>query len=189
MNEIISLLSTRRSVPPHLLGGPGPDQAELDTMLRIASRVPDHGRLVPWRFLVTQGEARDRLGEVIATVFQADEPKAAPERVAQERSRLSRAPLVVGVVARPVLHVKIPEWEQVLSAGAVCMNLSVAANALGYGAQWVTGWAAYEPRALAILGLEPNEKLAGFIHIGTPTDRLPDRPRPALSDIVARWGA
>ena len=189
MNDTESLLLRRRSVAPHLLGGPPLDPGELDRLLTIAARVPDHGKLAPWRFLVIAGEARARLGDRIAAAFQADEPDAPADRLATERNRLSRAPTVVAVVSRARPHAKIPEWEQVLSAGAVCMNLVVAASALGYGAQWLTGWAAYERRALDIVGLAAHEKIAGYVHIGTPTERLSDRPRPALADIVSHWGA
>lgn len=186
MNEILGVLEQRRSVPPHLLLSPGPNPAELDRILAVASRIPDHGKLAPWRFLVIEGEARDRVGAMIEDAFRADEPAAAPDRVAQERGRLARAPLVVAVVSRARPHVKIPEWEQRLSAGAACMNLVVAANALGYGTSWLTEWYAYDRRVLDGLGLASDENLAGFIHIGTPREPMADRPRPALAEIVTR---
>lgn len=186
MNATIDLLRTRRSAPPQLLSEPGPDPDELDTLLRLASRVPDHGKLTPWRFLVIAGEARGRLGDAIADAFAADEPNAAADRTEAERKRLARAPLVIGVVARPRPHPKIPEWEQILSAGAVCMNLIVAANAMGFGATWLTEWIAYDRRILDGLGLEPDERLAGFIHVGRAAGPQPDRPRPDLADIVTR---
>lgn len=155
-------------------------------MLTIASRVPDHGKLAPWRFLVIEGEARLRVGAMIATAFQADERGAAEDRVAVERQRLARAPLVIGVVSSARPHIKIPGWEQVLSAGAVCMNLVIAANAMGYGTAWLTEWFAFDRRILDQLGLAPSETMAGFIHIGRPPEPQPDRPRPALADIVTR---
>jgi nitroreductase len=155
-------------------------------MLTLASRVPDHGKLAPWRFIVIEGEARHRVGEMIATAFRADEPDAAEDRIAVERGRLARAPLVIGIVSCARPHVKVPEREQVLSAGAVCMNLIVAANAMGYGTAWLTEWFAFDRRILDALGLAPTEVMAGFIHIGRPPDPLPDRPRPALADIVTR---
>ena len=184
MNDLLDLLRTRRSIPPQNLEGPGPSGAELDDLLTIAARVPDHGRLVPWRFLVIAGEARQRIGEGIAAAFSADEPNAPAERVAIERSRLARAPLVVAVVSRARPHAKIPEWEQVMSAGAVCMNLVVAANAMGYGTAWLTEWIAFDRRVLDGLGLAPDETVAGFVHIGRASERPADRARPALTDIV-----
>ena len=149
--------------------------------------MPDHGKLAPWRFIVFAGEARDRAGAIIADAFAADEPDAAPERVASERNRLARAPLVIGVVSAARPHVKIPEWEQVLSAGAVCTNLIVAANALGFGTAWLTEWFAYDRRVLDAFGLAPDESVAGFIHVGRPGEIPSDRPRPVLADIVTRF--
>jgi nitroreductase len=148
--------------------------------------VPDHGKLAPWRFIVIEGEARERIGETIAAAFQADDPDAGEERVATERRRLARAPLVVAVVSAARPHVKIPEWEQVLSAGAVCMNLIVAANLLGYATSWLTEWYGFDRRILDALGLAPNEELAGFVHIGRASEVPADRQRPNLSDIVTR---
>jgi nitroreductase len=182
----LDLLESRRSVAPHLLEEPGPGPEELDRLLTIAARVPDHGKLAPWRFLVIAGEARARIGAEIAAAFQADEPGASPERIAQERGRLTRAPLVIGVVSAARPHAKIPEWEQVLSAGAVCMNLVVAANAMGYGTSWLTEWYGYDRRILDALGLAPTESLAGLIHIGRSPGPQPDRARPNLSEIVTR---
>ncbi|OHV14833.1 nitroreductase [Methylorubrum extorquens] len=182
----LNLLRTRRSVPPILLDGPGPTAEELDGWLAIAARVPDHGKLSPWRFLVIEGEARERVGAIIEQTFLADFPQADEKRRAQERQRLAHAPTVVGVVSRAGPHVKIPEWEQVLSAGAVCMNLVVAANAAGYATAWLTEWFAYDRRVLDALGLDPAERIAGFIHIGRAREVPSDRPRPDLAQIVTR---
>jgi nitroreductase len=186
MNDELAFLARRRSVPPRLMTGPGPDEAQLDTLLTIAARVPDHGKLAPWRFIVIEGEARHRMGEVIAAAFQADEPGAEPEKIAAERARLARAPLVVAVVSTARPHVKIPEWEQVLSAGAVCMNLIVAANLLGYSTSWLTEWYSFDRRVLEALGVGPHEELAGFIHIGRASEVPADRQRPNLAEIVTR---
>lgn len=185
MNDLDVFLK-RRSPAPQTLAGPAPSPSELDTLLTIASRVPDHGKLVPWRFLVFEGEGRARGGRIIAEAFRADEPDAAPERVETERARLSRAALVVGVVSSARPHVKIPEWEQVMSAGAVCTSLILGATAMGFGAVWLTEWYAYDRRVLDAFGLAPHETVAGFIHVGRPTETRPDRPRPALADIVTR---
>jgi nitroreductase len=187
MNKALDLLRTRRSVAPHLLGEPGPTAAELNDLLTIAMRVPDHGRLTPWRFIVLEGEGRQRIGEVIAAAYRADEPVADETRIAAERERLARAPLVVAVVSRARPHVKIPEWEQTLSAGAVCMSLVIAANAMGFGTSWLTEWYGFDRRVLDALGLEPDENIAGFIHIGRVTTPPVERPRPVLADLVTRF--
>jgi nitroreductase len=183
----IDLLRTRRSLKPVELTAPGPSPADLDTLLTIASRVPDHGKLTPWRFIVFEGDARLKAGEAIAAAFRAKYPDANPDQVDFERQRLARAPLVIAVVSRAAPHVKIPEWEQVLSSGAAAMNLVVAAHALGYGAAWITEWYAYDRSVLDALGLAPHEKITGFVHIGRPAQVPDDRPRPALADIVTRF--
>jgi len=183
----IELLRTRRSLKPVELTGPGPSPADLDTLLTIASRVPDHGKLIPWRFVVFEGDGRRKAGEAIAAAFLAKYPDAKPEQVEFERNRLARAPLVVAVVSRAAPHVKIPEWEQVLSSGAAAMSLVVAAHALGFGATWITEWYSYDRAVLDALGLAPHEKITGFVHIGRPAQAPEDRPRPALADIVTRF--
>src|ERR1700761_563466 len=157
---------------PREMTGPGPSPAELETILTIASRVPDHGKLTPWRFIVFEGDARTKAGDLIAAAFKAKYPDATAEQVAGEKGRLTRAPLVIAVVSRAAPHVKIPEWEQVLSAGAATMNLVTAAHALGFAANWITEWYAYDRGALDALGLAANEKIAGFVHIG----RMKEKP-------------
>ncbi len=189
MSDALKLLTTRRSFKATELAGPAPSAAELDTLLTIASRVPDHGKLTPWRFIVFEGEARQKAGAVIARAFRAKYPGAKPDHVEAERQRLMRAPLVVAVVSRAAPHVKIPEWEQVLSAGAAAMSLVLAAHALGYGANWITEWYAYERGVLDALGLAPHERIAGFIHIGRPPGPPEDRPRPPLDAIATRFPA
>ena len=189
MPDAIDLLKTRRSVKPIELTGPGPAVGELDTLLTVASRVPDHGKLTPWRFIVFDGDARVKAGAAIETIFKTDHPEATADQVAFERNRLSRAPLVVAVVSRAAPHAKIPEWEQVLSAGAAAMNLVTAAHALGYAANWITEWYAYDRRVLDALGVGVAEKIAGFVHIGRPVKPPEDRPRPPLQEIVTRFGS
>src|SRR6185369_5888350 len=188
MPDALELLKTRRSIKPVELAGPAPSAAEIETLLTIASRVPDHGKLVPWRFIIFEGQAREAAGDVIAAAFCAKYPQAKPEHVAAERSRLVRAPLVIAVVSRAAPHVKIPEWEQVLSAGAAAMSLVLAAHALGYAASWITQWYAYDRKVLDALGVAPEEKIAAFVHIGRPAQPGPDRPRPPLEQIVTRFG-
>jgi nitroreductase len=180
-------LRTRRSLKPVELTGPGPSAADLDTLLTIASRVPDHGKLTPWRFIVFEGDARLKAGDAIAAAFVSKYPDAKPEQIAFERTRLARAPLVIAVVSRAAPHVKIPEWEQELSSGAAAMSLVIAAHALGYGATWITEWYSYDRAVLDALGLAPHEKITGFVHIGRPAQVPEDRPRPALADIVTRF--
>ncbi len=187
MPDALELLKTRRSVKPMEMTGPPPSSAELDTLLTIASRVPDHGKLAPWRFIVFEGDARDKAGEAIANVFRADRPDATPEQIEFERRRLSRAPIVIAVVSRAGPHAKIPEWEQLHSSGASAMSLVLAAHAMGYAAAWLTEWYAYDRRVLDALGLAPNEKITGFVHVGRPAKPPEDRPRPPLSQIVTRF--
>jgi nitroreductase len=185
--DAIQLLKTRRSMKPREMTGPGPSPAELDTILTIASRVPDHGKLAPWRFIVFEGDARTRAGEVIAKVFAKKNPSAPAADIEVEKKRLTDAPLVIGVVSFTRQHPKVPPWEQELSAGASAMNIVTAATALGYGACWLTGWFAFDRDVLDGFGLKADEKLVGFIHIGTPGKPSDDRPRPPLSDIVTRF--
>jgi nitroreductase len=187
VTDAIELLKTRRSVKPREMTGPGPSAAELETILTIGARVPDHGKLAPWRFIIFEGEARMRAGEVIATVFARKNPGAAAADIETERKRLMDAPLVIGVVSFTRPHPKVPAWEQELSAGASVMNIVTAATALGYGACWLTGWFSFDRDVLDGLGLKPDEKLAGFVHIGKPTRPSEDRPRPVLSEIVTRF--
>lgn len=186
-NETLSLLRRRRSVPPWALAGPAPDAEQLEAMLSVAARVPDHGKLAPWRFIIFQGEGRERAGEAIADVFRSDNPGADPARIEVERKRLAHAPLVVGVVSRAAPHVKIPEWEQLLSAGAAAMNLMLAANALGFSTSWLTEWYSYDPRVRAALGLAEHERMAGFVHVGRATAAIEDRVRPSLADVVSHF--
>src|ERR1043165_2832635 len=189
MPEALELLKTRRSVKPIELTGPGPSAAEPDTILTVACRVPDHGKLTPWRFIVFDGDARLKAGAAIEAIFKADNPAATADQIAFERNRLARAPLVVAVVSRAAPHVKIPEWEQVLSAGAAAMNLVTAAHALGFAANWITEWYAYDRRVLDALGLAPSEKIAGFVHIGRPAKPPKAPPPPPLQEIVTRFGS
>jgi nitroreductase len=187
MPDALELLKSRRSVKPREMTAPGPTPAELDTILTIGARVPDHGKLAPWRFIVFEGDARVRAGELIAKVFARKNPQATPAEIEVEKKRLTDAPLVIGVVSFTKPHPKVPPWEQELSAGASAMNIVTAATALGYGACWLTGWFAFDRDVLDALGLKSDEKFAGFIHIGTPSKSSEDRPRPELSDIVTRF--
>lgn len=179
-------LATRRSVPAIRLAEPGPDDQAIETMLTAASRVPDHGKLAPWRFIVFRGAVRERVGAGLAAIAERRKgsPLSPDEREAEE-TRLTRAPVVIAIVSKAGDHPKIPEWEQILSAGAVGMLLFIAANAAGYSANWLTDWFAYDEEARRdVFQLQPDERFAGFMHIGSADFAPPDRPRPALSDIV-----
>jgi nitroreductase len=187
MPDALELLKTRRSLKPIEMTGPGPTAAELDTILTIGSRVPDHGKLSPWRFIVFEGDGRARAGEIFARIFRAKNVTATSDQVDVERKRFTHAPVVVAVVSKTVEHFKVPAWEQELSAGASAMNIIHAAHALGYVSDWVTGWLAFDRDVMDALGLAPNEKIAGFIHIGKATKTIEDRPRPPLSAIVTRF--
>jgi len=186
MEALRDYLATRRSVAAKLLEEPGPDSQALRAILSIAARVPDHGKLAPWRFVVFRGKARVSAGEAVAQVAEAIGRDCDLE---EERRRFLRAPVVVAVVSRAAPHPKIPEWEQVLSAGAVCLNLVHAAAAHGFRANWLTEWFAYDRTALAALGVGEDEKVAGFIHIGTSDLRPADRDRPDLDAITSEYGA
>lgn len=185
--ETIDLLLTRRSVKPMTMAAPGPDAAELEIILRAGARVPDHGKLAPWRFILFQGDARAAFGEVLKKRFAEVEPAANEDRLALEASRFMRAPLVIAVISRVVPSTKAPEWEQRLSAGAVCQNMLVAATALGYGTCWLTEWCAFDDGIAASLGLGESEKVAGFIYFGTPTLPKDERERPDLNAICMDW--
>ena len=189
MPDALDLLKTRKSISAQFLAAPGPSDAELAEMLTIAARVPDHRKLTPWRFILFKGDERRKAGEALAKLFAARNPAAEEKQLEEERGKFARAPLVVAVVSRAAPHPKIPEFEQLLSASNAAFNLELAAHALGYAAQWTTGWAAYDEEAGRILGLQPGERFVGFIHIGTSTVPFTDRPRPALADIVSEWKA
>ena len=173
-----SPLNARRSTPSRLLAEPGPDPGQLRQLLDWAVRVPDHGRLAPWRFLRIQGAARHRLGERLAARGRDRDPNASEASIDKDRLRFSHAPLVLVVVGRIQPGHKIPEQEQLLSGGAVCFALLLGAHELGFGAQWLTGWPAYDPEVANWLGLAGHERVLGFIHIGTPNEAVPERERP-----------
>lgn len=188
-NDMIELLRKRRSAPPALLGAPGPTAQERELLLTLGSRVPDHGKLVPFRFIVFEGVGREKAGAIIAEVYAAAHPEASSADLEKERARLALAPLVIGVVSRAAPHHKIPEWEQMLCAGAVCFNLEVVANALGFASTWLTEWYGYDRAVLKRFGLAEHEKIAGFIHIGRDPGPREDRVRPQLSEIVTDFDA
>lgn len=184
----IEFLNQRRSVPSRQLGEPAPDAAQLEQLLQAAIRVPDHGKLAPFRLLLLRGDARMRLGARLAELHARKEPGIPPAVLAKDRDRFTFAPLIVVVVARiETNHPKVPDQEQLLSAGCVAYNLLLGAQALGFGAQWLTGWAAYDRDAAVVLGVAQNERVISFIHIGTAKEAAPERTRPRLADVVSAW--
>ncbi len=184
----LKLLNDRRSVPSRQLGEPGPTPADLRALLEAAVRVPDHGKLVPWRFILIRGDARQRLGDLLAQTTLANNPDAAPAVVEKDRNRFSFAPLIVTVVARiNETQSKVPAQEQLLTAGCVAYNLLIGAQQLGYGAQWLTGWAAYDATIRDALGVKADERVVGFIHIGTARESAPERLRPDVDELVSEW--
>ncbi len=187
--ETIDLLLTRRSVKPMTMIEPGPCEEETEIILRAGARVPDHGKLAPWRFILFKGEARGDFGKLMAERYRALEPRAGEEALKIEAERFLRAPLVVAVVSRIVPSVKAPEWEQVLSAGASCQNMLVAATALGYACSWLTEWCAYDAGIARALGLGDNERVAGFLYFGSPSLPKDERDRPVLAEICSAWKA
>ena len=183
----LQALDERRSVPFKQLGEPGPDYATLLAMLRSAVRVPDHGKLVPFRFLRIAGQARLALGDFLAERTLQRDPSAPPAAVEKDRERFAHAPLAIVVIARLQREEKVPEIEQWLTAGSVCFALLQAAQAYGFGAQWLTAWMAYDAAVAARLGLTENERIAGFIHIGTPRLQVPERERPDPKYLLSDW--
>jgi nitroreductase len=184
----LEALDARRSVPARQLQAPGPDDATLLRMLQSASRVPDHGKRVPFRFLRIAGDARTALGEALAVLTTRRDPQAGAAAIDKDRHRFSHAPLVVAVLAvlDPDDH-KIPEQERLLSAGCACFALLQAAQALGFGANWLTGWPAYDAQVHALLGMGEHERVAGFVHIGMPAVVVPERDRPDPRALLTDW--
>lgn len=183
-HSVLQFLKARRSVPAKALGEPGPDKQTVRAMLEIASRVPDHGKIAPWRFIIYGKPAVAKLNKLVLERADSLNGPLSEDQRQVESSRFSRAPIVVGLISCPKQHPKVPEWEQVLSAGAVGMNLINAANAFGYDAQWITEWIAFDSVLAPHLGLNEGERFAGFFHIGTRTLPKTERERPQLDQIV-----
>lgn len=183
----LTFLRTRKSGSVKALGLPGPSSAQVSEILEIAVRVPDHGKLTPWRFVLFEGTARADIGNIFAERWKVLHPDHGEESIVFQRGLFLRAPLVIAVVSTAAPHVKIPEWEQLLSSAAVCYNMVLAATAMGFDAQWQTDWVAYDSVATAAMGLRETERVAGIICIGTTTVPLEDRPRPDPQTLLTRW--
>jgi nitroreductase len=181
----MDLLLSRRSGSAKTMGEPGPSREQLAAILQVGARAPDHGKLFPWRFIVFEGDGRERFGRMLGKILEAEGER--DRQIDEEKKRFLRAPVVVGVVSSARELIKIPVWEQELSAGAVCQNLLLAAHALGFVANWITEWYAYHPEVKEGLGLKSGERIAGFIYIGTPTVELEERVRPEMDKIVSRF--
>jgi nitroreductase len=183
---LLTMLATRRSSKVAHLSDPGPDRATLEAILQLAVRVPDHGKMAPWRFVVIAGDARAKLGEAAATIARASRPDADNSLEEIERARFQRAPVVLGVVSAPRENPKVPVWEQELSAGALCHSISLAARGYGFACTWLSEWVAYDRDFATALGLAATERLAGLLYLGTPTEPPIERPRPDAAALT-RW--
>jgi len=181
--QALELLAVRRSSSPQTLAAPAPEGAQLNDLLRLAARVPDHGKLFPWRFVILRGAAK---AELAARYEALARERPDPDKAAAVLIKLKTPPLAVVVVSR-ISDGPIPAWEQQLSAGACCQTLVLAATAMGYGANWITDWYSYDPRATALLGIESNEQIAGVVLIGTPTEAPLERVRPEIDAITTVW--
>lgn len=187
--EARALLARRRSAGKNFLVDPGPTPDQVDELLRVAARVPDHRRVEPWRFIVFEGEARATAGKHIARIYAAEHPESDPIARKTEAERLSRAPVVIAVISAPEPTHKTPIWEQELSVGAVCQTLLLAANAAGWAGVWLSEWLAFDPNIAHLLALSPTERVAGFIYIGTASLAPPERARPNIAEKTTRWTA
>ena len=181
----LDVLLSRRSCAARAMTEPGPSKSQLADILRAGARVPDHGKLCPWRFILFEKDGRDRFADILVNVLSQEGTH--PTQIEEWRSRVTAAPVIIGVVSSARELIKIPVWEQEMSAGAVCQNILIASHALGFVANWLTEWYAYHPAVKQKIGLKPGERMAGFIYIGTPKEELVERPRPAMDKIVTHF--
>lgn len=188
-SSVISFLKSRKSASAKAMGGTGPSAEQFVEILSIAVRVPDHGKLAPWRFILFEGQARSEIGAKFAARWAALNPTHGHEALAFQQWLFMRAPMVIAVVSTASAHAKIPVWEQQMSAAAVCFNMIMAAQALGFDAQWQSDWVAYDAEAGAAMGVKGQEKIAGIIYIGQSSVALEDRPRPDPISHLTRWSA
>jgi nitroreductase len=187
-SSLLSFLKSRKSASAKAMGGPGPNSEQIAEILKIAVRVPDHGKLNPWRFIVFEGEARGKVGAEFAAIWAKANPQHGAEILAFQRGFFERAPVVIAVISTAAPHGKIPVWEQQLSSAAVCFNLELAAQAHGFDVQWMTDWIAYDAAAKKAMGVAETEQVSGLIFIGTSTVALEDRPRPDAAALTTYWG-
>ncbi|KKC26441.1 nitroreductase family protein [Sphingomonas sp. SRS2] len=187
LSSTAALLATRRSGKPRDMIAPGPDAAQLRRILEAAMRVPDHGKLAPWRFVIIENDRRTAFADLLKDAYRADKAGAGRLELDAMDQFARQAPILVAVLSTPVENSKIPVWEQQLSAGAACMNLLVATHAEGFVGSWLTGWPTYNAAVLASLGGAPQDRIAGFLFLGSPSRELEERPRPAYEAVVSTW--
>jgi len=185
--SLLDMITTRRSVSTRDMRDPGPSSEQVQILLQAAHRVPDHGKLGPWRFVIFQGDARADFSRKLADIYKEENPETTEKLLQFQAELLTRAPLVIAVISTAGEHVKIPEWEQVLSAGAACQNILLAAHTMGFGAQWVTEWYGYSDKVKKLLGMEAHHRIAGFIYIGSYNEKPEERVRPSLEERVQYW--
>lgn len=188
-SSLLAFLKSRKSASAKAMTGPGPDAVQLQDILSMAVRVPDHGKLNPWRFIVFEGDVREQVGKKFAARFAELHSEYPAESVTFQKSLFVRAPVVIAVVSTAAVHAKIPIWEQQMSAAAVCFNMVLATQAHGFDAQWQSDWIAYDDGAKAAMGITANEKVAGIIYIGTSALPLEERPRPDAAALTTYWSA
>lgn len=188
LSSTATLLATRRSAKPRDMVAPGPDAAQLRRILEAAMRVPDHGKLNPWRFVIIEQDQRAAFAELLKTVLRAERPDVSRLDLDGAVQFATQAPVLVAILSTPVVHPKIPAWEQQLSAGAACMNLLTATHATGFVGSWLTGWPSYSRAVLESLGGGgTDDRIAGFLFLGSPSRPLEERPRPAYEAVVSTW--
>ena len=189
LNEAFDRISQRRSVKAIDIREPGPSEEQTNQILEAAIRVPDHGKLGPWRFILFEGQSRDDFGQFLSKTFQLANPTAPSALLQLESQRFMRAPLIICVAARIREEIKIPSWEQQLSVGACCQNILIAANLLGFAGQWLTEWYSYDRIVNDKLGLENDERVAAYIYLGSADEKPAERDRPTLDGRVSRWAS
>jgi len=187
LSSAARLLATRRSGKPRDMVAPGPTPAQLREILEAAIRVPDHGKLGPWRFVIIEAAQREAFADLLVDACRDENAEVRPAELDAARQFAVQAPTLVAVISAPVAHPKIPAWEQQLSAGAACMNLLMATHAAGFVGGWLTGWAAYNRRVAESLGARGDDRIAGFLFLGSPSRPLDERPRPAYEAVVSTW--
>ena len=183
----LALLLSRRSGSAKRMQGPGPSDEQIKILITAASRVPDHGKLTPWRFLILKGDAREAFGDVLVRALKTTEPDSSEERLAVEQQRFLRAPVIIAVVSHVLEAIAIPEWEQIMSSGAACQTLCIAAHAMGFVASWITEWPAYDANVAKAFLMAPHERIAGFIYLGAAKADPVERVRPDAAKKVQRW--
>ncbi len=186
--SLLAFLQSRKSASAKAMGGPGPSPLQLAEILQLAVRVPDHGKLAPWRFVVFEGKARAKVGLAFKERWADLNPSHGAEILDFQAKLFERAPVVVAVVSTAKEHAKIPVWEQQMSAAALCFNVVMATQALGFDAQWQSDWIAYDEEAMAAIGCVAGERVAGLVYIGTSAVPLEDRPRPDAAALTTYWG-